>query len=237
MRSANRFTILSIIIARTCFHIFSWKIRFCVCVYACVCALHIYKCTYDSRRTVRYYKPRGVIVSKEPTWRRPCLGTSKCWQLSTGRSIDSAASHDQPFLIFLSIRGGTTKFHISGGVLSACKSKKPRPIGKRVPWRSVRRCRSRLDKLQFAGGSIVHHGKIWNWKLDAVLFFPPLFSFVCAWKSRARALSAIQFRKITVTKFADIDPFVSDVHHPSGLVARILMGFVKIHEDNRSGRN
>ncbi|KAK1121097.1 hypothetical protein K0M31_010876 [Melipona bicolor] len=35
-----------------------------------------------------------VIVSKEPSWRRPCLGTSKCWQLSTGRSIDSAASHD-----------------------------------------------------------------------------------------------------------------------------------------------
>lgn len=68
-------------------------------VFVCVCAraLHIYKCTYDSRRTVRYYKPRGVIVSKEPTWRRPCLGTSKCWQPSTGRSIDSAASHDHRF--------------------------------------------------------------------------------------------------------------------------------------------
>lgn len=141
MRSANRFTILSIIVARTCLHIFPWKIHLCVYICVCMCALHIYKCTYDSRRTVRYYKPRDVIVSKEPTWRRPCLGTSKCWQLSTGRSIDSAASHDQPtFLIFLSIRGGTTKVvHISAGVLAKVYWKTI--LGKRVPWRSVRRCK------------------------------------------------------------------------------------------------
>lgn len=151
-------------------HIFSRK------ALPCVCALYIYKYIQDSRRTVHYYKPGGVIVSKEPSWRRPCLGTSKCWQPSTGRSIDSAASHDHststdsntPFYAVV-----PRTFRFPPTVLSACYGIQRWCMNKLADTctvASVCRCRSRLDKLQFAAGLIVY-GKIQNRKLE-VTFFP-----------------------------------------------------------------
>lgn len=68
--------------------------------------IHTHTGTCDSRGTVRYYNPRGVIVSKEPTWRRPCLENPEVLAaFSTGRFSNSAGSHDQ--LRSILIRSGT----------------------------------------------------------------------------------------------------------------------------------
>lgn len=97
------------------------------------------------------------------------------------------------------------------------------PTEKRVPWRSVRRCRSRLDKLQFAGGSIVHHTVkygIENQKQFFFFFFSsPLFENRV--HARFRPFSSV--RSPLQSSLIQILLFQMFIIH--GLVARILMGY------------